>query len=118
MEVLNRVDTIIIDTGEISAAGPYTTDAYIARGLEGDASIQFTVTGEGALKIEMLTSNDCAVFNDILDDIATGQTKLSGIGGTNMVAFGIPPCDQVKFKFTEMGGGGNHIHVIARIRVL
>jgi hypothetical protein len=116
MEVLNKVDTTIISTGEIAASANYEAGPYIARGLEGDATIQFTVTGDGALKIELLTSNDGAVFNDIVDDIVTGQTKASGISGTNMVAFGIPPCDQVKIKFTETGGA-SHIHVAARIRV-
>ena len=117
MEVLNQVDTTIITTGEIVASGNYEAGPYIARGLvEGDATLQWTVTGDGTLKIEVLLSNDCAVFNDIVDDIVTGQTKTSGIGGTNMVAFGIPPCDQIKLKFTETGGA-NHIHVVARLRV-
>jgi hypothetical protein len=115
MEVLG-VDTTIINTGEIAASGSYTTDAYIARGIEGDATLQWTVTGDGAMKVEVLTSNDGVIFNDIADDIVTGQTKSSGISGTNMVAFGIPSCDQVKFKFTETGGA-NHIHVASRLRV-
>ena len=116
MEVLGTNDTPSITTGEIAASGSFTSDAFIARGIEGDATLQWTVTGDGTLKIEVLPSNDGVVFNDIVDDIVTGQTKTSGISGTNMIAFGIPPCDQVKFKFTETGGA-NHIHVVARLRV-
>lgn len=115
MEVLGINDTPSITTGEIAASGSFTSDAFIARGLEGDATLQWTVTGDGTLKVEALTSNDGTVFNDIADDICTGQTKTSGIGGTNMANFGIAPCDQVKFKFTETGRV-NHIHVTARLR--
>lgn len=104
-----------ISTGVIAASGSFTSEAFIARGIEGDATLQWTVTGDGTLKIEVLTSNDGVVFNDIADDIATAQTKTSGVGGTNMAAFGIPLCDQCKFKFTETGGADT-IEVIARLQ--
>lgn len=117
MQVLGKdMDTMIMTTGEIAASGSFTTDAYIARGIEGDATLQWTVTGDGTMKAEVLTSNDGTVFNDIVTDIITGQTETSGIGGTNMVSFGIPPCAFVKFKFSETGGA-NHIHVTAYLRV-
>lgn len=115
MEELGKNSIPSITTGEIAASGSFTSEAFIARSIEGDASMQWTVTGDGTCKIEVLTSNDGMVFNDIADDIATGQTKSSGISGTNMAAFGIPLCDQVKFKFTETGGA-DHIHVLARLQ--
>lgn len=118
MEVLGRdLDTTIISTGEISASGSYTSSAYISRGIEGDATLQWTVTGDGTMKAEILVSNDGTVFNDIVDDIVTGQTKTSGISGTNMVAFGIPSCSFVKFKFSETGGASD-ITVVAHLRVI
>ena len=115
MEVLGKNDTPTIETGVIAASGSYTSRAFLARDIEGDATMQWTVTGDGTVKIEVLTSLDGAIFNDIADDIATAQTKTSGVGGTNQAAFGIPLCDQVKFKFTETGGA-DEISVVARLR--
>lgn len=115
MEVLGIQNTPTIDTGIILSSGTFLSDAFLARDIEGDATLQWTVTGNGTVKIEVLTSNDGIVFNDIADDIAVGQTKDTGIGGTNMAAFGIPLCDQVKFKFTETGGAAA-VQAVARVR--
>lgn len=115
MEVLGKNDTPTIETGVIAASGSYTSRAFLARDIEGDATMQWTVTGDGEVKIEVLTSLNGEHFSDIADDIATVQTKTSGVGGTNMVAFGIPLCEQVKFKFTETGGA-DEVSVAARVR--
>lgn len=112
---LRNTNTVTISTGTISASGSYTTDAYDCSELQGYFSLQWTVTGDGTMKAEVLTSNDGVNFNDIESDITTSQTKTSGISGTNMDSFEVAPCNQIKIKFTETGGADT-IAVAARLR--
>ena len=111
---LRNSNTILISSGTIVASGTYTSDAYDVTGLDGLFSLQWTVTGDGTMKAEVLVSNNGAVFNDIDTDITTAQTKSTGISGTNMVAFEPTLCNQIKIKFTETGGA-NSITVVARL---
>lgn len=112
---LRNTNTVTISTGTISASGSYTTDAYNCSELQGYFSLQWTVTGDGTMKAEVLVSNDGNTFVEIDPDIITGQTKTSGMSGTNMADFDVTPCNQLKIKFTETGGA-NSIAVSARLR--
>lgn len=112
---LRTTGTVTISSGTIAATESYTTEAYDATQLSGFFSLQWTVTGDGTMKAEVLVSNDGATFLKIDDDIVTGQTKTSGTGGVNMSDFEVTPCNQIKIKFTETGGA-NTIAVAARLR--
>lgn len=112
---LRTTGTVSISTDTIAASETYTTEAYDATQLTGYFSLQWTVTGDGTMKAEVLVSNDGVTFNDIDSDIITGQTKTSGISGTNMKSFTVTPCNQFKIKFTETGGA-NSIAVTAKLR--
>lgn len=107
----------LISTGTIAASGSYTTEAFSARELEGFFSLQWTVTGDGTMKAEVLVSNDGVTFVEVDADITTAQTKTSGTGGVNMIDFEVTLCEQFKIKFTETGGA-NSITVVARLRAI
>jgi hypothetical protein len=114
---LRNTGTVTISTGTISASGSYTTDAYDASSLEGFFSLQWTVTGDGTMKAEVLVSNDGATFHELDADITTAQTKSTGTSGVNMTDFEVTPCNQFKLKFTETGTA-NSVTVVARLRAL
>ena len=114
---LRNTGTVTISTGTISAGGSYTTDAYDASSLEGFFSLQWTVTGDGTMKAEVLVSNDGATFHELDADITTAQTKSTGTSGVNMTDFEVTPCNQFKLKFTETGTA-NSVTVVARLRAL
>ena len=107
----------LISTGEIAAAGSYTSEAYSARELGGYFSLHWLVTGDGTMKAEVLVSNDGSTFLEIDPDITTGQTKTSGTSGANMSSFEVTPCEQFKIKFTETGASKS-ITVVARVRAI
>ena len=112
---LRNTNTVTISTGTIAASGSYTTDAFDCTELEGYFSLQWTVTGDGIMKAEVLSSNNGSNFSDINPDITSGQTKTSGSSGTNMDSFVVAPCNQLKIKFTETGTSDS-IAVAARLR--
>lgn len=112
---LRNTNTVTISTGTIAASGSYTTEAYDCTELEGFFSLQWTVTGDGTMKAEVLSSNDGVNFSDVNPDITSGQTKTSGSGGVNMDSFTVTPCNQFKIKFTETGTSAA-IVVAARLR--
>jgi len=112
---LRNTNTVSISTGTITAGGSYTTEAFDCQELEGYFSLQWTVTGDGTMKAEVLSSNDGVNFSDVNPDITTGQTKTSGSSGTNMDSFVVVPCNQIKIKFTETGSSST-IAVAARLR--
>lgn len=112
---LRNTGTVSISSGTITASGTYTTDPMDASGLNGNFSLQWTVTGDGTMKAEVLVSNDGVNFHDLDTDITSGQTKSSGSSGTNMAAFDAVVCNQLKIKFTETGGAQSII-VAARLR--
>ena len=112
---LKHTGTVSISTDTITASGSYTTDAYDCQELKGYFSLQWTTTGDGTMKAEVLVSNDAATFIEVDSDIITGQTKTSGTGGVNMIDFEVAPCNQLKIKFTETGGADT-IAVTARLR--
>ena len=114
MEALGINDTPQIEV-ELAAGEDKESRSFLARGIEGDATLQWTATGDGEFKAEVLTSNDGVNFNDICDDICTGQGATSGIGGTNMAPFIIPPCDEIRIKFTETSASDG-IAIVARLR--
>ena len=114
---LRNTGTVTLSTGTIAASGSYTTEAYEATGLQGFFSLQWTVTGDGTMKAEVLVSNDGVTFLELDADITTAQTKLTGTGGVNMSDFEVTPCNQFKLKFTETGGA-KAIAVAARLRAL
>jgi hypothetical protein len=107
----------LFTTGTIVASGTYTTEAVSARDLQGFFSLQWTVTGDGTMKAEVLVSNDGTTFLEIDPDIITGQTKTSGSSGVNMTDFEVTPCEQFQIKFTETGTS-NSIAVVARLRAI
>ena len=113
---LRNTNTVSISSGTIAASGSYTTDAYDCQELKGFFSLQWTVTGDGTMKAEVLVSNDGSTFLELDPDITTGQTKSTGTSGTNMVDFDVTSCNQMKLKFTETGTS-NSITVVARLRV-
>lgn len=112
---LLKSNTVQIATGTIVASDSYTSDAYDVTSLDGFFSLQWTVTGDGTLTIEVLVSNDGEVFNDIDADITTGQLKTSGISGTNMAAIDPTTCNFIKLKFTETSTTDS-ISVTARLK--
>jgi len=112
---LRNTGTVTFATGTISASGSYTSDAFDCNQLSGYFSLQWTVTGDGTMKAEVLTSNDGTTFNDVDSDIITAQAKTSGVSGTNMASFEVTPCNQLKIKFTETGGASS-IAVAVRFR--
>lgn len=112
---LRNTNTVTISTGTIAASGSYTTDAFDCTELSGFFSLQWTVTGDGTMKAEVLVSNDGSTFLELDPDVTTAQTKTSGTGGVNMVDFDVTPCNQLKIKFTETGGA-NSVTVVARLR--
>lgn len=114
---LVKTGTVSISSGTILASGSYTTDPMEASGLDGYFSLQWTVTGDGTMKAEVLTSNDGSFYNDVCSDITTAQTKSTGISGTNMTAFDAIPCNFIKIKFTETGTS-NTIAVTARLKAM
>jgi hypothetical protein len=114
---LRSTGTVSISTGTIAASGSYTTEAFDCTNLEGFFSLQWTVTGDGTMKAEVLVSNDGSTFLELDADIITAQTKLTGTSGCNMTAFEVTPCNQIKLKFTEIGGA-NSITVVARLKAI
>lgn len=112
---LKHTSTVSISTGTISASGSYTTEAYDCQELQGFFSLQWTVTGDGTMKAEVLVSNDGSTFLEIDSDITSAQTKSTGTSGVNMVDFEVTPCNQFKIKFTETGTS-NSITVVARLK--
>jgi hypothetical protein len=114
---LRNTNTVSISSGTIAASGSYTTDAYDATELNGYFSLEWTVTGDGTMKAEVLVSNGGSVFHDLDTDITTGQTKSTGTSGCNMASFKVTPCNQLKIKFTETGTADT-IAVIARLKAI
>lgn len=112
---LKTTGTVTITTGTIALSESYTSEAFDVTGIDGYFSLQWTVTGDGTMKAEVLVSNDGVTFHDIDPDITTGQTKSSGVSGVNMIRFKVTPCNQIKIKFTETGGV-NSISVVASLR--
>ena len=114
---LRSTSTVSISTGTIAASDTYTTDPFDCTGLQGFFSLQWTVTGDGTMKAEVLVSNDGATFHELDADITTAQTKSTGTSGVNMTDFEVTPCNQFKLKFTETGTA-NSVTVVARLRAL
>jgi hypothetical protein len=114
---LRDTSTVTIASGTIAASGSYTTDAMDASGLDGFFSLQWTVTGDGTMKAEVLVSNSGSVFHELDADITTAQTKSTGTSGTNMTDFEVTPCNFIKIKFTETGTS-NTITVAARLKAI
>ena len=115
MVKLRSTGTFTISTGTVAASGSYTTDALDCSGLQGLFSLQWTVTGDGTMKAEVLVSNDGNTFLELDADITTAQVKTSGTSGNNMTDFEVTPCNFMKLKFSETGGA-NSIAVAARLR--
>jgi hypothetical protein len=86
-------------------------------GLEGFFSLQWTVTGTGTMKAEVLVSNDGSTFLELDADITSTQTASTGTGGVNMTDFEVTPCNFMKIKFTETGGATAAV-VVARLKAL
>lgn len=114
---LRNTSTVSISTGTISAGGSYTTDAFDATELKGYFSLEWTVTGDGTMKAEVLVSNGGSVFHDLDTDITSAQTKVSGTSGCNMAGFTVTPCNQIKIKFSETGSA-QAIVVTARLKAM
>ena len=114
---LRNTGTVSISSGTIAPSGVYETEAYDASQLQGYFSLEWTVTGDGTMKAEVLVSNTGAVFHDLDTDITTAQTKTSGTAGCNMKSFTVTPCNQFKIRFTETGGAAS-IAVTARLKAL
>jgi hypothetical protein len=107
---LRVTGTVSVSTGTILPSGVYLSDAFDASQLQGNFSLQWTITGAGTLKIEVLVSNDGVNFHELDADIAVGQ-----LVGTGMAAFDVTVCNQLKLKFTETAGA-DPIVVTARLR--
>jgi hypothetical protein len=114
---LRTTGTVTITTGTIAASGTYSSEAYDATQLRGYFSLQWTVTGDGTMKAEVLVSNDGATFHELDADITTAQTKNTGTSGVNMVSFSVTPCNQFKIRFTETAGA-NSISVVAKLKAI
>jgi hypothetical protein len=112
---LRNTGTVSISTDTILASGSYTTEILDATSLQGNFSLQWTVTGDGTMKAEVLVSNNGEVFHDLDTDITSAQTKSTGTSGTNMAEFVPTVCNFMKIKFTETAGA-NTITVSARLR--
>ena len=104
-----------ITSGNIPLSQSYTSEAYDVTQLQGFFSLQWTVTGTGTMKAEVLTSNDGVTFNDVDPDITTAQTASTGISGVNMTDFEVTTCNQIKIRFSETGGLAA-IAVVARLQ--
>lgn len=113
---LSDTNSIVISSGVIAANGDYTSEVFDCRGLKGDFSLQWLVTGDGTVKFEALISNDGENFLDIDADIAAAQTKTTGPAsdGHNMAGFTITVCNFFKIKITE--ANVDTATVVARLR--
>lgn len=109
---LRVTGTVTISTGTILPSGVYLSDALDASQLSGGFSMQWTITGAGTMKAEVLVSNDGANFHELDADITAAQTA-----GTNMAAFDVTVCNQLKLRFTETAGADS-ISVTARLKAI
>lgn len=105
---MNKIVVLPIMTGEIAAAGEFTSDAIdlASYSNEGRCSLQYNVTGDGTLKIEVLGSSDGVNFVDLEIDVDTDAVATGGPGSDGKY----PPtsitlvfCRWIKLYFTEVG---------------
>jgi hypothetical protein len=115
---LRNTGTVSIPTGTIAASGTYTSEAMDASQLNGYFSLEWTTTGDGTMKAEVLVSNEGTVFHDLDADITSAQTKTTGTSGCNMASFKVTPCNFLKIKFTETAGAVNTVTVVARLKAI
>ena len=96
---------ILIDGETISASGTFTSKPVGIPRLDEFFSLQWTITGDGTAKFEVLCSADGALYIEDTTDIITGQTKTTGPAGDgiNMGLFEPYPCEAMKIKCTETG---------------
>ena len=119
MIFLRNGKVVAISSGTIPASGTYRSVAYdVAAILDGIYALEWTVTGDGTMKAEVLTSINGVTFHNLDTDITAAQTKTTGIGadGVNMAGFTATRCCQIKILFTETGAA-NSIVVVASLRV-
>jgi hypothetical protein len=114
---LRNTGTVSISSGSISASGSYVTEAMDASQCQGNFSLEWTVTGDGTMKAEVLVSNEGAVYHDLDTDITSAQTKSTGTSGCNMAGFDVTPCNFLKIKFTETAGA-QAIVVTGRLKAI
>jgi hypothetical protein len=109
----------VFDAVTVSASGNSSSAEVSTSKLAGLFSLQWTITGNGTAKFEVLPSNNGADFPDIETDISTGQTKTTGPAsdGKNMTSFEMSPCRSFKIKVTETGGA-NSITVSAWLKAI
>jgi hypothetical protein len=114
---LRDTGTVSISSSTIAAGQSYTTEAFSTLQLEGGYSLEWTVTGDGTMKAEVLSSNGGVNFLDVNTDITSAQTKATGpaANGVNMADFSVIPCNMIKIKFSETGGASS-ITVVAKLR--
>ncbi len=107
---MNKIVVLPINTGEIAASGSFTSEA-IDLGLyanESRFSLQYHVTGDGTLKIEVWGSSDGINFVDLGIDVDTDAVKTGGPGSDGKYApttITMILCRWIKLYYTEVGGG-------------
>ena len=96
----------IFNAQVVTAAGNALSTEIDLRRTEGYLALQWTITGDGTGKFEVLSSLNGVDFLDINTDIAAAQTKTTGPSsdGKNAASATCIPCPVVKIKVTETGG--------------
>lgn len=105
---MNKLIVLPFATGTIAASGTYTTEAVdLAKcSNENRLSLQYNVTGNGTLKIEVLASNDGVNFVDTGVDVDTDAVVGGGPGTDGKyppTTITIPLVRWIKLLFTEVG---------------
>lgn len=106
---MNKLVVLPFATGTIAASGTFTSEAIDMAKYSNEwrLSLQFTVTGDGTLKIEVLSSNDGVNFVDTAVDVIVGAVKTGGPATNGKYApatVTIPVARWIKLLFTETGG--------------
>lgn len=91
-----------VTAGENATSDPIDANAYAKRGY---VSLQYEITGDGTVTLEVLISNDGSGFIT-KRTIASGLTKTSGPGadGKDLLRVYLEPCEKFEIKCTETGG--------------
>lgn len=106
---MNKIAVLPINTGEIAASGSFTSEAIdLAQySNENRFSLQYNVTGDGTLKIEVYGSSDGVNFVDLGIDVDTDAVVTGGPGSDGKYApttITMILCRWIKLYFTEVGG--------------
>lgn len=96
--MLHKTNVVRLNSGLIAVSGIWTSEAVDITDFIRYISLQWGIVGTGAVKIEILSSNDGVNFLDVNIDVATAQ-----VAGWNMASVSFIPSAQIKIRATETG---------------